>query len=247
MVTERAKSVTLSEEVCRDIRSDIQECRLLPGAKLRISDLCERFQVSLGAVREALSRLTAEGLVRSEAQRGFFVSPVSRDELVDITRVRIDIECLCLRSAMSLGDVAWESGIVAAFYRLSRVDERDPNEKRHLSGKWSALHAEFHQALVAACDSAWLLRIRTMLFEKSERYRKLSVPVRRGDRNVNREHKILMDAVISRDAVSACDALATHLGRTTEIILSVPGLLKVEPEHPRARNQGTAQREMVAR
>lgn len=244
MVTERAKSVTLSEEVCRGIRSDILECRLLPGAKLLMSDLCERFQVSLGAVREALSRLTAEGLVRSEAQRGFFVSSVSRGELVDLTRVRVDIESLCLRSAMDVGDVVWESGIVAAFYRLSRVGERDPPEKGRLSGKWSALHAEFHQALVAGCDSEWLLRIRTMLFEKSERYRKLSVPVRRGGRDVNREHKAVMDAVISRDADRACAEMATHLRRTTEILLSAPGLLKVEPERPEGRDQGPARRAM---
>ncbi len=244
MVTERNKSTTLSEEVCRDIRLDILECRLLPGAKLRISDLCDRFDVSLGAVREALARLTADGLVRSEAQRGFFVSPVSREELVDVTRVRVDIESLCLRSAMKVGDVAWESGIVAAYYRLSRVDERDPRDKIHLNKTWASLHAEFHEALVAACDSEWLLRIRTMLFEKSERYRKLSVPVRSGDRDVNREHEALMDAVIARDAERACSEIAIHLQRTAEIILAVPGLLKVGQENPDARNQASGRRAM---
>jgi len=102
--------------------------------------------------------------------------------------VRVDTESLCLRAAMGMGDIAWESGIVAAYYRLRRVEERDPRDKGHLSNTWSSLHAEFHHALVAGCDSEWLLRIWTMLFEKSERYRKLSVPMRRGDRDVNREH-----------------------------------------------------------
>ena len=220
------KPQTLSEEVYRGIRSDVLECRLLPGTKLKINDFCTRFGVSLGAVREALARLAADGLVRSEPQRGFFVAPVSREDLVDLTRVRVDIEGLCLRAAIAAGDVAWESAIVAAFYRLSRVTERDPLDKAHLNASWSALHADFHLALVAACDSPWLLRLRTMLFEQSERYRKLSVPVRHGDRDVNAEHQTLMDAVIARDAEKGCAAMKAHLERTTDILLGAPWLLE---------------------
>ncbi len=233
------KSLTLSEEVYRGIRSDVLECKLLPGAKLRINDFCTRFGVSLGAVREALARLAADGLVRSEPQRGFFVAPVSREELVDLTRVRVDIEGLCLRSAMSRGDVAWESAIVAASYRLSRVDERDPLDKVHLNASWSMVHADFHLALVAACDSPWLLRLRAMLFEQSERYRRLSVPVRRGDRNVNAEHQVLMDAVIARDAERAYGAMKIHFERTTAIILAAPWLLETEHSDAEAPSSRT--------
>ena len=219
------KSSTLYDDAYRAIRTDILDCRLLPGAKLRIGDLCERLGMSLGVVREALSRLVADGLVQSEPQRGFTVTPVSRRDLLDLTRARVEIEGVCLRAAMVAGDVAWESGIVAAFYRLSRVAERDPADRTHLSDHWSTLHAGFHQSLVLACDSPWLLRLRTMLFEQSELYRKLSVPVRNGDRDVNAEHEALMAAVVARNADRACEEMRLHLERTTTILLCAPALL----------------------
>ena len=63
----------------------------LPSTRLRIDQLAEAFDVSVGAVREALSRLTAEGLVAAEPQRGFIVAPASIKDLVDLTAVRIEI------------------------------------------------------------------------------------------------------------------------------------------------------------
>ena len=57
------------------MRADLLACRIPPGSRLKIQDLCDRFSVSLGAIREALSRLTSDGLVVSEPQRGFRAAP----------------------------------------------------------------------------------------------------------------------------------------------------------------------------
>lgn len=54
------------------------------------------------AVREALSRLSAEGLVVGEAQRGFPVSPVSAEDWIDPTPARLDIEGLALRCSIAV-------------------------------------------------------------------------------------------------------------------------------------------------
>src|SRR5690349_6839687 len=67
----REPSVNLTQRAYEELRADILSCRIPPGAKLKIQDLCTKFSVSLGAIREALSRLTSEGLVTAEPQRGF--------------------------------------------------------------------------------------------------------------------------------------------------------------------------------
>jgi len=85
---------SLTSAVLAHVRAEVLSCRLKPGGKLLIAGLATRFGVSLSAVREALARLAAEGLVKAEDQRGFRVSPVSIEDLRDITRTRIALEGL---------------------------------------------------------------------------------------------------------------------------------------------------------
>ena len=217
------------------LRAEILSCRLAPGTKIRINDIAERFEVSSGAVREALPRLTAEGLTVTQEkkgyQKGYAVAPVSNDELVDLTNTRISIEQLCLRDAIEHGGVDWEAEIVATCHRLSRIPERDPDDPRLANETWSATHAAFHFALAAGCKSKCLLRIRDGLYAQSERYRRLSVPLLRGERNVDAEHKTLADAMLRRNADHACGLISDHLWRTTRIILDSPLLTDAAEEN----------------
>ena len=73
----RDNGVNLTQGAYEQLRADILSCRLLPGSKLKIQELCIRCAVSLGAIREALSRLTSEGLVVARPQRGFKAAPIS--------------------------------------------------------------------------------------------------------------------------------------------------------------------------
>ena len=98
---------TLTSAVLERLRADILSTKLVPGQKLHIAGLAKQFSVSLTAVREALSRLVADGLVQASDQRGFRVSPVSSADLEDVTRTRIDIESLALRRSIERGDQAW--------------------------------------------------------------------------------------------------------------------------------------------
>jgi GntR family transcriptional regulator, carbon starvation induced regulator len=215
---------TQADQVFDALRGEILSCRLAPGAKIRINEIAARMGVSLGSVREALSRLSAEDMVIAKAQKGYTVAPVSEDELVDLTKTRISIEQICLRNAIEHGDVEWETGIVAAFHRLHRIPERDPSDPAVLNEAWSLAHGAFHLALVVGCDSRSLLRIRANLYAQTERYRRLSVPLRREERDVDAEHKALMEAVLGRNADHASGLISDHLWRTTRILLSSPVL-----------------------
>lgn len=210
-------------EAARDlIRAEILDGRLQPGEKLNIKALESRLEVSLGAIREALSRLSAEGMVTNEAHRGFRVSTISADELVDLTRTRIEIESLCLKQAMDNGDVEWESRIVGAAHRMERLQQSPSDLEARVSDSWNQAHGEFHEALVSACPSTWLHRMRKLLYEQSERYRRLSVPLDTDRRDVQNEHRRIMDAVLRRDKEAALQELERHLWATTEIVLRSP-------------------------
>jgi DNA-binding GntR family transcriptional regulator len=207
---------TQADRMFGALRGDILACRLLPGSKLRINDIAESSEVSLGAVREALSRLGAEGLVIAESQKGYHVAPISAEEFQDLTEARVEIECVALARSITFGDLDWETNLVAAWHRLSRISGPVKGES---SDQWALAHAAFHAAHASACGSAKLLQIRNQLYQQTERYRRYSGVVAR-ERNVTAEHQRIFDAAIARDAAGAREAITAHLRLTADIIVA---------------------------
>ena len=216
-----ATARSLNEAVLSRLRDDILSCRLLPGERLNVAELTEKLNVSHGAIREAASRLTSEGLVVAEPQKGFAISSISPADLVDLTRTRCQIEAQCLERAIEVGDVVWETSIVASHHMLSRAPLFADADRRIVSEDWSRAHRRFHEALVGACDSPWLLRLRGTLYLHSERYRRLTGPLARKEREIDREHGEIVEAVLARDADRACKLLVRHIETTTRILLQL--------------------------
>ena len=103
------------------LRNDIVCGRLPPSDRLVVATLAESYDVGQTPVREALMRLVSEGFVTLEDQRGFSVAPVSREELVDLTSARADIDGLALRASIEHGDDAWEAALLGAWHRLQKM------------------------------------------------------------------------------------------------------------------------------
>jgi DNA-binding GntR family transcriptional regulator len=207
-----------ADSVYEGLRIDVLAGRLRPGAKLLMRALCSRFGVSLGAVREALAMLAAEGLVLSSPQRGFTVAPISKSDLQDLTAARAEIEALCIVKAIENGDLEWETKIVASHYRLARKTS-EAHEDIRQRDDWSVLHGDFHAALADGCGSRWLLRLRSILYEHSERYRRLSFPINDDDRDIVTEHDELCKAVLARDTDRAVKLIKAQVNTTAATIL----------------------------
>jgi DNA-binding GntR family transcriptional regulator len=210
---------TLASAVYARLRADVLSCRYEPGERLLIGPLSKRFAVSAIAVREALSRLVADGLVAVEDQRGFRVSPLSLSDLRDVTHTRIELECLALRRSIARGDAAWRSALETAWKELEAAPHLAPGEDNRHHEVWSHRHARFHAALVSACGLDWLLRFRTILFEQSERYRRISLAVTAEGRDARGEHRLIFEATMTGDADTAAERLASHFERTANAIL----------------------------
>ena len=108
-------------------------------------------------------------------------------------------------------------GGVGQYLVASRSGQQE-GKSQHLSPVWARAHGEYHSSLAAACDNAWLLRMRATLYEQTERYRRLSLPLGTEPRDVPTEHKAIFDAAIARDADRACAALEEHLRLTAAIL-----------------------------
>jgi DNA-binding GntR family transcriptional regulator len=219
MPTTTAKSVsaqTLNASALSRIRSDIIACRLMPNERLRFEALRERYGISVSPLREALMRLEAEGLVELEQNKGFRVSEVSPENLVDLMQTRIEIESIALRWSLEKGGVEWEADLLGAFHRLSRQTKIDPDNADAINEAWSRAHADFHAALVAACGSQTMMAIRARLFEQAERYVSLSIMANAPLRDDVGEHKQLMRAALNREIDRTVELNRLHISRTAD-------------------------------
>jgi GntR family transcriptional regulator, carbon starvation induced regulator len=222
--TEPDQAGTQADQAYEHLLAEILDGRLAPGAKITISEVAVRLGFSPGSIREALSRLAAEKWATAAAQKGYSVAPISMEELTDLTGTRIVIEQLCLRAAIAHGDVEWETSAVAAYHRLHRIPVYVGDAAPRVNPAWVGAHMTFHEALAAGCNSPWMLSIRAMLYAQSERYRQLSAALDREDRDVDAEHKAILDACIARQADRACELIDSHLTRTMKILLTSPRL-----------------------
>lgn len=211
---------SLTSTAYERLREDVLSCILKPGQRLNINELCQKTGFNLSAVREALSKLTADGLVIADEKRGYSVAPISVSELRDLTRVRAEIENLCLRRSMTLGDVVWEGAVLSAYHIMTNTRRVIGEGATPANESWWVTHRNYHRALVSACDSPWLMRLRDQLYAQSERYRILGTQISLSNtRNVEREHQEITDAVLARDADRATGLMATHFELTTNILL----------------------------
>ncbi|MES2183789.1 MAG: FCD domain-containing protein [Pseudomonadota bacterium] len=217
----------LAEHAYRCLRQAIVRCEFQPGQRLRVEELGRQYAISSSPLREALSRLTEQGLVRAFENRGFHVAPLTVEGITDLTRVRLLVECEALRDAMAHGDDAWEAAVVASAHGLALVEQRLGDGPLVLDEAWSGRHRDFHLAIYAACRSPLLRDMVNVLFDNAERYRQFSARHRQVLRKKHAEHQRLMAAVLARDEDKALGLLRQHISATernvVECLMGLPG------------------------
>ena len=176
--------------------------------------------MGLSPVREALSRLSRENLVRQADHRGFTVAPLSKADLQDLTKARCAIDAMALRQSIEAGEAAWEENLLIAYHRLSRTPRFVAADTRMRSPAWEEAHKRFHAALVAGCGSRWLTEISGQLFEAAERYRHLARLAGKS-RSRDNEHLPIVGAALAHKADLATELLTLHFQRTADLVETV--------------------------
>ena len=126
----RGASHTVGTSTYETIKRDIIAGELAPGSKLKLDALKSRYETGVSTLRETLNRLSSDGFVVAEEQRGFFVTQVSREDLIEITHLRVLLECDALRASVINGDTDWEGDLVAAHHKLHLMEKKLLLEKR---------------------------------------------------------------------------------------------------------------------
>ncbi len=214
----RAEGETLADAAYRVLRRDIIHGGRPPGERLRIERLKALYAIGPTPLREALQKLSQDGLVVSEGNRGFAVAPLDPAEFADLNTARTALEKGAIRLSLARGDDAWEARVVAASYLMRKEDTGLARSEGEVSESWIRANAEFHLAIVSACGSRWLLKVRAGLMDLCERHRLAAVGRGRGARDLAAEHAAIAEAALARDADRAGALTEAHFARTADAL-----------------------------
>ena len=199
------------------LRKDLLACRVRPGDRIPVSLISKELSISPGPVREALSRLVAEGLVETEQNRGYRASELAMEKFGHLTQARLAIDTLCLRESIAVGDVEWETTLIAACHRMERrlelLDGSPETEDR-----FAEAHSLFHKALVNGGRNPYLLRMHELLYLQSSRYRRLCIPLAHDKPRIHTFQGEFITAVIARDADRAVELLTEYYLAARDLI-----------------------------
>lgn len=214
---------TVAGRITARLRSDIITLRFQPEERLAFDKLSEIYRVGSSPIREALFQLIGEGLVISEAHRGFTVAPINTAEMLDISTLRAELEAQALRLSIERGDDNWEARVLSANHHLKKAAGRiqsggDADQQANMA-EWERHHRNLHAALCSACGSPWMLHFIDILYEHLERYRRYFWHYAARVTGAGREHEGIVQAALSRDADAAVQQLRQHFQTQAELSL----------------------------
>jgi DNA-binding GntR family transcriptional regulator len=197
---------TKQEFVYRTLRDAILRCELQPGERLVIDDLARRLNVSIIPVREALQLLQAESLVQVVPHVGTSVTPVSRDSIIDVFVVLEGLEVSATRLVAERGraaDLALLAGQVDAMDAALAANDREG---------WAALNRRFHLTISELPGLELVQNLTAKVLDRWDRLRRYYFKGVLANRveQAQQEHRLILDAVRSRDLVALQSLVRQH-------------------------------------
>ena len=194
------------------LREAIVRGEIAPNSRLVESDVVTSFNMSRGAVRNALIRLEQEGLVVREPHRGARVRQVSDSEAIEILQARAVLEGLAVRLTAERIDEAGAERLRAALTR-----HRELLESGDLLGASDA-NADLHAALLQLSGHSTAQRLIHGLNAQTVRYQYRTILIPGRPRASQAEHAAIVEAVLAGEAEEAEQAMRRHLFNVAEAL-----------------------------
>lgn len=212
---------TVSDATTEQLRRMIISGELADGTPLRQDALAADFGVSRIPIREALSRLEGEGLVASFPHRGYVVTALSRDEIIELFELRALLEPELVRAAipkMTRQNLSDAEAILQSYN--AGIDQANIHS-------WGEYNTRFHMALYSASEKGRTLEIVRGLLVNTDRYTRLVLTLGTGVEQAKEDHGGLLD-LCRRGAINQAVALTRdHIQRARADLLN---LLDQQPD-----------------
>lgn len=206
-----ARHGSMTDAVTDALREAILSGVLQQQMWLREGDLAEAMQVSRTPVREALRRLSDEGLTQRVANRGTVVAPVSSDEILAVYAVRASLEGLAARGAASLRSPE----LIEELWSIHAKMEQALADRSDLA----VLNLEFHRRLRDAVYNPYLERFLVQIENAVRRFGATTFEVSGRPQEALEEHRGIIEAVALGDEDLAEARATAHMRNAREVRL----------------------------
>jgi DNA-binding GntR family transcriptional regulator len=205
---------SLSDKAYTIIKNDILTCKLEPGQQIAQQQLVEKYQLGTTPIREALQRLTQEGLVQPVPRFGYTVSFVTLGDVHEIYELRLILEPAAARLAAQRGTEALLDEIAqsADLTYIEQDGERIPDFSSHNDG--------FHRAIAVAAGNQRLLESISGALDEMTRIFHLGLKLKESAEEMEQEHHSLAQALFDRDPDRAEQLMRDQIARSKERVLA---------------------------
>lgn len=204
---------SLQESTYNRLRDEIITGVISPGSSLKEESLSRRFGISRTPLREAIRRLSEEGLVEVLPYRGARVVHLDGDHLREIFDVREAIEGMAARLAALRAPKR-------ALERSQRSLKARLHEVSRSNARYRVPAMDFHREVFRAAGNRLLLDVARRLYARMALARVVSGAFRERAAEAAREHLAILDAIQRRDADAAEGLMRRHIRRSHENLLS---------------------------
>jgi DNA-binding GntR family transcriptional regulator len=204
-VTTPVNTNTLSQQVYTHLRAGILDNTYPPGSSLPEEAMAAKLNVSRVPIREALRRLSAEGLVTVIPRQGATVTELTSKQFLDAYQVREALEVLAVRLAapkLAPEDLQQLDALQQAMHTAAET---------HDANAFFAANADFHGFLVDKAGNGDLKSIYESLIDRMRRYRNPSLDLRGGMATSLDEHAAILLAIREGNIDQAAHLMAAHI------------------------------------
>lgn len=204
------RSGTTVDQMVRAISDRIVTGFLRPGEKLDEASLAARFDVSRTPIREALSRLSAMGLVERRPNRGATVAVVTQEHLASMFESMAELEAICARFSAERMTAGERRTLEAEHQASARFVQLGAEEEYEL------FNTEFHTRLYRGAHSKHIYELTVMTRGRLAPFRRAQFMLPGRLAQSWQEHDAIVTAIMRGDSAAAGTAAKDHVSIVSE-------------------------------
>jgi DNA-binding GntR family transcriptional regulator len=196
---------TLAEQIYLQLRRAIIDDDFAPEAELQEVALAERYGVSRGPIREALQRLSSDGLVVLTPRRGARLRPIVPHDFLSAYQVREVLEVLAVRLAVPQLDQPARDELTARYEKLEACARAGDMTT------FFTANSSFHSFFVEYSGNPPLQNAYRPVIDLVHRYQRRTVPLRGKAETVIKYHRTIYEAALAGDVETAVENTRNHI------------------------------------